>query len=165
MKCTRTNGDVLEEMRKIGECDMEEFGTLNKHQRETIAILRDGWWPQAATQEGDETSKKLCNIWKQRTQRPTARSVSINIWNRNGAPSRRGCVVNKPINKRVRPPRPRHASDSGSAARPKNDSTVWAKRSTASSMQERRTGRQRGVPLPGLRKTQASSPPPPAARR
>ena len=39
--------DVLEEMRKIDECDMEKFGTLDINSSEkTIAILADRWWPQ-----------------------------------------------------------------------------------------------------------------------
>ena len=37
--------DVLEEMRKIGECGMEEFGTLDPSEK-TIAILGDRRWPQ-----------------------------------------------------------------------------------------------------------------------
>ena len=53
--------DVLE-MRKIDECDMEEFGTLDSSE-ETIAILGDRRWPQTAKQEGDKISKNvLCNI-------------------------------------------------------------------------------------------------------
>ena len=38
--------DVLEEeMRKLDECDMEEFARLEISEK-TIAILRDRWWPQ-----------------------------------------------------------------------------------------------------------------------
>ena len=45
--------DVSEgEMREGDECDMEEFGTLDSSEK-TVAILGDGWWPQAARQEGD----------------------------------------------------------------------------------------------------------------
>ena len=55
-----------EEMREIDECDMEEFGTLDSSEK-TIAILEDGWWPQAAKQEEDNTSKTFpCNTWQQR---------------------------------------------------------------------------------------------------
>ena len=36
--------------------------------------------------------KKLCDTWKQCNERPNAGGVSIRI--RNGAPSRKGCVVN-----------------------------------------------------------------------
>ena len=40
--------DVLEEeMREIHECDLEEFDALHSSEK-TIAILGDGWWPQAA---------------------------------------------------------------------------------------------------------------------
>ena len=34
----------------------------------------------------------LCNMWKKRIERPNIGSVSIR--SRNGAPSRKGCVVN-----------------------------------------------------------------------
>ena len=41
---------------------MEEFGTLDNIEK-TIATLGNRWWPQAAKQGGDKTSKKfLCNI-------------------------------------------------------------------------------------------------------
>ena len=64
----------------------------------TIAILGDRWWPQTAKQDEDRTSKKfLCNIWKKRNERPNAGGVSIRC--RNGAPSRKGCVVNGPMTK------------------------------------------------------------------
>ena len=80
--------DVLEEeMRKIDECDMEEFGTLLIDSAKTSAILGDRLWPQAAEQEGDNISeKKLCILWKRRIERPNVGSVSIR--SRNGAPSR-----------------------------------------------------------------------------
>ena len=47
--------DVLQQMRKIDECDMENFGTLDSGEK-TIAILGDRWWPQKAKQQGDKTS-------------------------------------------------------------------------------------------------------------
>ena len=71
---------------------MEKFGTLYSSEKITV-ILGDRWWPQKAKQKGDEISKKfLCNIWKKRNERPNVGAVSIRI--RNGAPSRKGCVVN-----------------------------------------------------------------------
>ena len=48
--------DVLEEMRKLDECDMEEFVRQDSSEK-TIAILGDRWWPHAAKQEGDTKSK------------------------------------------------------------------------------------------------------------
>ena len=67
MKYTRRNGThlILEEgMRKIDECGMEKFGTLDSGEK-TIAILGDGCWPQTVKQKGDKISKKfLCNICK-----------------------------------------------------------------------------------------------------
>ena len=51
--------DVLQDgMRKIDECGMEKFGTLDCREK-TIAILGDRWWPQKAKQEGDTLSKKF----------------------------------------------------------------------------------------------------------
>ena len=49
--------DVLE-MRKIDECDLEKFGTLDSSEK-TIAILGDRWWPQTAKREGDKTSENI----------------------------------------------------------------------------------------------------------
>ena len=45
--------DLLE--MKIGECDMEKFGTLDSREK-TIAILGDRRWPQTAKQPGDKLS-------------------------------------------------------------------------------------------------------------
>ena len=62
MECERykEEQDVLEEMRKIDECDMKKFGTLDSSEK-TIAILGGRWWPQKAKQERDEITKKfLC---------------------------------------------------------------------------------------------------------
>ena len=71
---------------------MEEFGRLESSEK-TIAILGDRWWPQTAKQERDRISKQfLCNIWQERNGRPNVGGVSIR--SRNGAPCRRGCVVN-----------------------------------------------------------------------
>ena len=52
-------------MRKMYECGVETFGTLDSSQK-TIAILGDRWWPQTAKLEGDQISKKflLCNTWE-----------------------------------------------------------------------------------------------------
>ena len=101
--------DVLEKMRKIDEGGMEKFGTLDSSEK-TTAILGDRWWPQKAKQEGDKISKKFtCNmVWEKRNERPNVGGVSIR--SRNGAPSRKGCVVNgqtaKASNKRVPLPLP-----------------------------------------------------------
>ena len=56
-------------MRKIGVCDMEEFGILESSEK-TIAILGDRWWPQTAKQDGDRISKRfLCSMWNKRNER------------------------------------------------------------------------------------------------
>ena len=78
-------------------------------------MIGDRWWPQAAKQEGDKTSKKnLCNIWKQRNERRNVGGASIESM--NSAPPRKGCVVNglttKACNKCANshpPPAPRFA--------------------------------------------------------
>ena len=88
--------DALE-MRKFDVCDMEEFGRLESSEK-TIAILGDRWWPQTAKQDGDRMSKQfLCNIWKKRNERPNVGDASIS--SRNGAPSRKGRVVNGQMTK------------------------------------------------------------------
>ena len=85
--------DVLEgEMRKMDECDVDKFGTLDSSEI-TIAILGDRWWPQMAKQDGDKIIKRLlCNLWKKRNEHPNVGGVSIRT--RDGASSRKGCVVN-----------------------------------------------------------------------
>ena len=93
-KCEIYKGerDASEEMRKLGVYDMEEFGRVESSEK-TIAILGDRWWPQTAKQDGDRISKHfLCSIWKKRNERPNIGGISIR--SRNGAPSRKGCVVN-----------------------------------------------------------------------
>ena len=57
--------DVLEEMRKIDECGIDKFGTLDSSEK-TIAILGDRWWPQTArNRKGIRQAKSvLCIIWK-----------------------------------------------------------------------------------------------------
>ena len=82
---------------------------LIESSEETIAILGDRWWPQTAKQDGDRISKQfVCNIWKKRNECPNVGGVSIRNRSRNGAPSRKGWVVNgqmtKASNKLVRPP-------------------------------------------------------------
>ena len=47
---------MLKEMRKIDECDMKKFGTLDNSEK-TMAIVADRWWSYCMKQEGDEKSK------------------------------------------------------------------------------------------------------------
>ena len=85
--------DTLEkEMREVNEGGMNLFEALDNREK-TIAILRDRCWPQTAKQDGDNICKRfLCNIWKKRNDRLNVEGVSIR--SRNGAPSRKGRVVN-----------------------------------------------------------------------
>ena len=87
--------DVFEEMRKI-EHDTEKFGTLDSGEI-TIAILGDRQWPQTAKKEGHKRGEKLGNKWIQRNEHPNVGGVSVRI--RNGAPSRKGCVVSGQMTK------------------------------------------------------------------
>ena len=89
--------DALEETRKLDACDMKAFGTVESSEK-TITILGDRLWPQVAKQDGDRISKQfLCSIRKKRNKRPNVGGVSIR--SRNGAPSRKGCVVNGQMTK------------------------------------------------------------------
>ena len=47
---------MLEEMRQIDECDVEDFCRLHAiNGRRTFAVLGGRWWPQTAKQEeGDK---------------------------------------------------------------------------------------------------------------
>ena len=47
--------DVLEEMWKIDECDMDKFGALDSSEK-TVAILGDRWWPLKEKQQRDEAT-------------------------------------------------------------------------------------------------------------
>ena len=72
---------VLEEqMKGTDECDMDEFGTLNRSEK-TIAVVGNRWRPQAAKPEGDKVSKTflyvLFEVWKQRNERPTVGGVCV----------------------------------------------------------------------------------------
>ena len=82
---------MLEETKKLDARDIEELGRLESSEK-TIVIVGDRWWPQTAKQEEDRMSKHfLCNIWKKRNERPNVGGISIR--SRNGASSRKGCVV------------------------------------------------------------------------
>ena len=81
----------------MNEGGMKSFEALDSREK-TIAILGDRWWPQTAKQEGDKICKRfLYNIWKKRCEHRTVEGVSIR--SRNGAPSRKGCVVNGQMTK------------------------------------------------------------------
>ena len=57
----RKGRGVLEEMRKLDDCDMEEFGRIEIIEK-TIAILGDRWWPQMAKQGRDRIRKQFNEI-------------------------------------------------------------------------------------------------------
>ncbi|CAM9992457.1 unnamed protein product [Laminaria digitata] len=76
---------------------MDKFDTVDRSEK-TIAILGDRRWPQTAKSEGDTISIIfLCNMREKRNERASVGGVSIR--SRNGAPSRKGCVVNGQMTK------------------------------------------------------------------
>ena len=85
--------DVLEgEMRDLDKSGMKSFDALDSREK-TIAILGDRWWPQTAKQDGDKICRRfLCSVWKKRNEYLAVGGVSVR--SRNGAPSRKRCVVN-----------------------------------------------------------------------
>ena len=66
---------------------------LDRHLRSlsTLTCFLDVDSFQGSSLHSEKTSKFLCNIWK-RNEHPNVEGVSIR--SRNGAPSRKGCVVN-----------------------------------------------------------------------
>ena len=50
--------NVLDDMRIIDGCDMDNIDTLHSSKR-TIGILGDRWWPQTAKREGGKPRKQL----------------------------------------------------------------------------------------------------------
>ena len=54
--------DAVEEMRKLDECDMDEFDRLEGSEK-TMTILGDRWWPQTAKQDGNRISKQFYVIY------------------------------------------------------------------------------------------------------
>ena len=52
-------------MRKLGECDMEEFGRPESSEK-TIAILGDRWWPQTAKQDRDTIHKHFFMLYMEK---------------------------------------------------------------------------------------------------
>ena len=90
--CQEERDALEEEMRKLDVCGMEGFGGLESSEK-TIAVLGGRWWAQTANQDGDRIRKQfLCSIWTKRNERPQVGGVPTR--SRNGAPSRKGCVVN-----------------------------------------------------------------------
>ena len=86
--------DVLEEeLRETDECDLEEFGALDSSEK-TIATLKDRWWNRKRIRIA---TRKTRHTGKQRNERPTVGCVSIR--SRNGAPFRKGFVVNGQMTK------------------------------------------------------------------
>ena len=79
-------------MRDLNKSRMESFDALDSREK-TIATLGDRWWPQTAKQDGDTICRMfLRSVWKERNEYLVVGGVSVR--SRNGAPSRKGCVVN-----------------------------------------------------------------------
>ena len=87
------SGAILIIRMKKAECDVGNVGTIDSSEK-TIAILGEKLWPQMAhQQEGDKISKTCFFVIYGRivTSPPSVGGVSIR--SRNGAPSRKGCVL------------------------------------------------------------------------
>ena len=73
-------------------CDMRSFGALDSSE-ENIAIIQvvatDG---QTARRQDKQANSFFWNTWKRCTERTHVGDISI--WNRTGAPPRKGFVVN-----------------------------------------------------------------------
>ena len=81
-----------EEMRGMDKSGMKSFDALDSREK-TIAILGDRWWPQTAKQDGDKICRRfLRSVWKKRNEHLVVGRVSLR--SRNGAPSRKRCMVN-----------------------------------------------------------------------
>ena len=71
-----------------------KFGTIDSTEK-TIAILGDRRWPQTATEERYTISRTFsCVIYGRNVL-----SAGVYIGSKNGAPSRKGCVVNGTMTK------------------------------------------------------------------
>ena len=66
---------MLQKTRKIQECDMGKYGTLDSREK-TIAILGDRW-PQTAIWEGDKISKKFPCTYGKNVVRAQTLEVSL----------------------------------------------------------------------------------------
>ena len=63
-------------MRKIDECDMEEFSRLEISDK-TIDILGDRWWPQTAEQDGHRISEQFYVIYGEKVMSAQTLEVSL----------------------------------------------------------------------------------------
>ena len=80
------------EMRDLDKSALNSFDALDSRGK-TIAILGDRWWYETAKQDRDKICRRfLCSVWKKRNEYLAAEGVSPR--SRNGAPSRKRCVVN-----------------------------------------------------------------------
>ena len=91
--CKEERDTLEKEMRGVNEGGMNLFEALDNREK-TVAILGDRCWSQTAKQDGDNICKRfLCNTWKKRNERLNVEGA-VSIRSRNGAPSRKGRVVN-----------------------------------------------------------------------
>ena len=80
-------------MRDLDKSGMKSFDALDSREKTIAIILGDRWWPQTAKQDGDKICRRfLCSVWKKRNEYLAVGGVSLR--SRNGAPSRKRCVVN-----------------------------------------------------------------------
>ena len=87
---------MLQKTRKIQECDMGKYGTLDSREK-TIAILGDRW-PQTAIWEGDKISKKFPCTYGKNVVRAQTLEVSL-LGVGTVLRLKKGCVVNGQMTK------------------------------------------------------------------
>ena len=83
------------EMRNLDKSGMTSFDALDSREKTVGCYTRRyrRWWPQTAKQDGDKIGRRfLCSVWKKRNEYLVVGGVSVR--SRNGAPSRKRCVVN-----------------------------------------------------------------------
>ena len=79
---------------------MEEFGRLDSGEK-TNALLGDKWWPQGAKEEGAKISETFTCTIICGNDAMSAQVLQVSlIRGRNGAPSRKGCVVDGQMTKK-----------------------------------------------------------------
>ena len=80
----------LDEMRRIDECGMEKFSTIDISSERTFTIPGDRRRSQKAKQEGDKINKTLNVTYGKHFINECPNVEGVSVRSRNGAPSRRG---------------------------------------------------------------------------
>ena len=79
-------------MRKIDVCDMEEVGSIESSEK-TIAILGDRCGHRRRNRTGIRQAHSFYAIYGRSVMSAQTNVGGVSVRSRNGAPSRKGCVV------------------------------------------------------------------------